>query len=61
MLGLSSAWLFLIAITNVTITAILACNIATYTERFRRHQDLFVWGIVYRCCQIKHTIYHGQH
>ena len=47
-MGLSSAWLFLIAITNVMATAILARNIASYNDRFRRHQELFVWGIVYR-------------
>ena len=48
LVGLSSAWLFLIAITNVMATAILARNIASYNDRFRRHQELFVWGIVYR-------------
>jgi len=48
LLGLSSAWLFLIAITNVTATAILARNIASSSNMFRRHEDLFAWGIVYR-------------
>ena len=47
-MGLSSAWLFLIAITNVTATVILARNIHTFSKMFRRDEGLFSWGIVYR-------------
>ena len=47
-LGLSSAFLFLIAITNMAATTILAANIARHNEQFRRHQELFFWGVVYR-------------
>ena len=48
LLGLSSACLFLIAITNMAATAILATNIARHNSQFRRDQDLFIWGVVYR-------------
>ena len=48
LLGLSSAFLFLIAVTNIAATAVLATNIARHNDQFRRHQDLFVWGVVYR-------------
>ena len=48
LLGLSSAFLILIALTNIAATAILATNIARHNAQFRRHQDLFVWGVVYR-------------
>merc|ERR1711997_559638 len=47
-LGLSSAFLFLIALTNIAATTILATNIARHNEQFRRHQELFFWGVVYR-------------
>jgi len=48
LLALSSSVLFLIAITNIAATAILATNIARHNSQFRRNQDLFVWGVVYR-------------
>merc|ERR1711997_730805 len=48
LLGLSSAFLILIALTNVAATAVLATNIARHNSQFRRDQDLFVWGVVYR-------------
>merc|ERR1711933_676252 len=48
LLGLSSAFLFLIAITNIAATAILAANIARHNSQFRRDQSLFIWGVVYR-------------
>ena len=48
LLALSSSVLFLIAITNIAATAILATNIARHNSEFRRNQDLFVWGVVYR-------------
>ena len=44
LLGLSSAWLLLVVITNITTTLIMARNIAAYTDQLSK-----VWKVVYRC------------
>lgn len=48
LLGLSSAWLLLVVVTNITATLFMARNIAAYTDQLSK-----AWEVVYRCFILK--------